>query len=496
MKFESTPHTDTVTSSRHAPVQRNKDSFNQFPSFFNAQDHTGGDFIQRKCLDKEIGEQTECNRVNTDVDGTRYFFKVNCDEYKDDSEQKLKDAAEGIPDEGTVAIHGFASEEGPPAFNANLACARAVKARDTIQAVLSKKGFEATILIFSHGASPGNRPRMRSVVVAHKGREVDTVPYVSCPPDPNLKVNSVGEYIQLIECVESTTHFSPLETLALLRQIYYGKPWSVTSQTDLWDAVIPFSVTPDPKKLHPDLFKALGNNVNVEGRDIGHVFTGLQAMMLPLNRVTLSALPPKDIATVDMDNEAFATWGGDLGATAAAMVACWSLESIHRLRSEDCGKMGMPMALQFYFTKVQAPDEDLEGDMDAYLIRANAKGIPCTNSAMNPLVLSGPVSQMFKNFYNSRARTGSSMRNRYHCFAEVLGAQISNRTITNKSKLIERYHPAVSDFAKTYFVKIMKEAKGPYPPHAIMPHGHQSIRLETHSAAAIEIFLNWLEQKL
>jgi hypothetical protein len=61
-----------------------------------------------------------------------------------------------------LSIHGFASEEGPSAFNDNLSCSRAEKAR----LVLMNSGITASqIRLYKHGATAGPRPERRSVVI-------------------------------------------------------------------------------------------------------------------------------------------------------------------------------------------------------------------------------------------------------------------------------------------------------------------------------------------
>ena len=56
------------------------------------------------------------------------------------------------------------------------------------------------------------------------------------------------------------------------------------------------------------LMKALKASQTVDGIDLGHVLTGIDAMMQPGN----VAVP----VTPDLPNEAWATWAGDLGSAA------------------------------------------------------------------------------------------------------------------------------------------------------------------------------------
>ena len=127
----------------------------------------------------------------------------------------------------------------------------------------------------------------------------------------------------------------------------------------------------------------------MQGVDVGHISTGVEAMRCPRPRVVLSRLLPA--GTVSMDNEAFATWGGEPGAAAAAMVACWDMSSSERLRSDDCGRRDPPQGLAFYLTAIQAPLEDLEGDIASFVLRAEL-GVPCRGSVMAPLAQTGSAS--------------------------------------------------------------------------------------------------------
>ncbi len=285
----------------------------------------------------------------------------------------------------------------------------------------------------------------------------------------------------------------------MLRQLYYGKSWSVTSRTSRWDNVIPCS----PNLGHPgrilgnNLFEALRNSAVVQGVDVGHVFTGLEAMTCPRRQIVMSRLLP--LGTVRMDNEAFATWGGDVGAAAAAMVACWDMSRTERARSEDCGYNSMPMALTYYFSRVHAPPEDLEGDIAPFVMRAAELGISCRGSMQRRFNPTRPISQIFAAFYNNTGSRGRTHRNRYQCFAEIIGAQVVGNRIQNRRQLIARYAPAVASFAEAFYAKIMMDIRGysgPGTSARLVPHGHSVIRLNQHTVNALNLFFNWLQARL
>ncbi len=202
--------------------------------------------------------------------------------------------------------------------------------------------------------------------------------------------------------------------------MYYGKPWSATSQTSLWDDVIPCSsdIGHPQRRLGKNLFQSLHDSAVVGGVDVGHIFTGLESMVCPQRQVVVSRL--MSLGTVQMDNEAFATWGGDLGATAAAMVACWDMSNAERARSEDCGYSVNPMALDFYFHQIHAPREDLEGDIAPFVMRAAESSVACGRSSMHAYALTSPISSVFANFYRNSGPAGGTSQNRYRCFAEAI----------------------------------------------------------------------------
>ena len=314
----------------------------------------------------------------------------------------------------------------------------------------------------------------------------------SCPPASGAGVRTLGEYIQLIRCAEVKTGFPPKKMLALLRQMYYGKPWSATAQDPTWDFVIPCS--PDlgnPKdKLGEPLFEALHNTVTIEGADLGHVFTGLEAMTCPASSVTLekSKFRMGIKLTVDLSNESFATWGGDVGSAAGAFVACWMMTNQERATKgkDDCHQGSTPESLMQYFVKRQAPPEDLEGDIAPFVIRAAESGA-CGGSLEKRFTPQAPISSIFTSFFYNRGSTGMTSRDRYQCFAEAIGATVVNGEITNRAALIQKYERGVFSFAWAYYVNLKKEIPRSDP---IVP------LLERNSRAALHLFFDWFQARI
>lgn len=347
---------------------------------------------------------------------------------------------------------------------------------------------------------PACKGKVRSDALA-RYRRADVIIYtermpspqtVSCPPASGAGVQTLGEYIELIRCAEARTGLDPRTMLALLRQMYYGKPWSATTQDPNWNFVIPCS--PDignPKdRLGQSLFDALHSTVTIEGTDLGHVFAGLEAMTCPASSVTLekSKFGVGMKLTVDLSNESFATWGGDLGSVAGAFVACWMMTNQERATKgkDDCHQGGMPESLEQYFVKRQSPPADLEGDIAPFVIRA-AEGGACGNSLEQQFTPQAPMSRIFTDFFYNQGPSGKTSRDRYQCFVEAIGATVVNGKITNRAALINKYQPGVLSFAWAYYVNLKKEIPRSDP---IVP------MLDSKSTTALHLFFDWLQARM
>src|SRR5262249_14998068 len=137
-------------------------------------------------------------------------------------------------------------------------------------------------------------------------------------------------------------------------------------------------------------------------------------------------------AVAALPNEAFATWGGDLGAAAAADVACPQLGSA-AASLDNCGKQAPPQTLRFYFDH-HAPPQDLEGDIDPFIVRAAEQGISCAGSAGTPFIPSRAISDIIADAYIDPTSTvGAARENRYACMLMLLGATISGKSVTNRA---------------------------------------------------------------
>ncbi len=399
----------------------------------------------------------------------------------------------------TLHITGFTDCVGTADENSDLRMKRAYAVENYFTGVL---GVDPKRIVVEMAAdteyvtannTPEGRSRNRSVALYLGAPKT-----LDCPPLSNAPANTLDDYIDLIRCAERISGYTPPQMLTMLRQMYYGKSWSATSQTDMWDKVIPCSPNIGKPKtmLGPKLFGALWSSATVQGVDVGHIFTGLEAMTCPKSSVTVSTSLP--LGTVKMENEAFATWGGDVAAAAAAMVACWNMDDAERANSLDCGNEPIPQGLPFYFIAVQTTPEDLEGDIDSFLMRAAENGIPCAGSAMQTFNPSRPVSEMFASYYHNAGPLGRTHQDRYRCFVEAIGGKVVGKKIDNRSDLIRKHRAAIESFAETYYLKIMMDARGASigVPQRIIAHGTSVTRLQFHAVNALNLLFDWIDHHL
>jgi hypothetical protein len=260
--------------------------------------------------------------------------------------------------------------------------------------------------------------------------------------------------------------------LSMLRQAYYG--------SGHWGEVIPCGTLGGATALgmlrggHRALYDSLIASKVVAGVDLGHVFTGLEAMVCPSPEVEIEVFGPNPI--VAMPNEEFATWGGDLGSAAAS-------------RTHDEADRGLRRGWTHYFGTAgsMASYEDLRGDIDAFVIRAGlAAGCPGTRMTALP-ALTTPISQLLLGYYG--AGPAVSVADRFRCSVEALGGTIAGGRITNKSALVTAMSPRVRSFAETFYLSLVT-----IPLFAIGPL--EAILLSRYSGQVCELFVDWLESQL
>jgi hypothetical protein len=122
--------------------------------------------VQRVCGPGPIGHPTACTGLEGDIPGERYLFRANCDDFLNDlQEKRLRAYAATLADGASIKIHGFASEEGDPEFNADLSCARALKGQGVISDVVVGAGKTVTYERFAHGGTAGDRVERRNITI-------------------------------------------------------------------------------------------------------------------------------------------------------------------------------------------------------------------------------------------------------------------------------------------------------------------------------------------
>jgi hypothetical protein len=322
---------------------------------------------------------------------------------------------------------------------------------------------------------------------------------VTAPPPPMLssyaRATDLPGYIALVRELERQfPDRNSLEVLAMLRQAYYGKPWSVDT-TPQWSDVLP--VAPNPGNpasrigsAPGGLFDALKDSQEVAGTDVGHIFVGLEAFFHQTSDVALTQeILGRHVIlrTVNMPNTEFATWGGDVGAAAARPVLDDELG--HAPRSDaDC-------------FRAEAPDQDLEGDLDAYAMVAGGggpRGLEAMLQAPGTSAPGTPVSQVLYEYFLGSSRLAGARSTKYRDFATGIGATVSGRTITNRAAVIASIAPRVGDFADMFFWGKYRAAKGTAAAAAYMVYGAAAIALALvrKTLIMVGIFLDWIEARL
>ena len=328
-------------------------------------------------------------------------------------------------------------------------------------------------------------------------------PSVTCPPTSAIRANTLAEYIDLVKCAENATNLQPLNMLSALRQLYYGsESWSA-SKNSLWDTVIPCKLKYSWPPSLEYLYKSLQQSQVVDGKDIGHIFTGLESMVCPQKNVTISKSKFGIGVTLptNISNELFATWVGDFGSAVGRYSACFAmignatpqdLDNVCDIKAAD---MSDPVKLMqnklnlFYHIKKFAPNTDIEGDIGAFVIRAAENNIPCSNSQMVKLNINQPVSSMLGGYFFN-LNPAKNNNNRIQCFVEIIGGSISNKKITNKGYLNRTYATQVSYFAQLAYANDVR-IKGSHILQGPLLQG-----LNKNVDLILNYFWTWLEQRL
>lgn len=302
-----------------------------------------------------------------------------------------------------------------------------------------------------------------------------------------------ASYVELVRALERQfPERTPRQVLAMLRQVYYGMPWSADT-TSQWQEVLPASPRPgDPRRRAGSgagsLFEALQRSQgSIPGLDIAHVFAGLEALLNPTAQVELEVLGPNVV--VAMPNTEFATWGGDLGSAAGQALADPDIGASQRSDRE-------------YFND-KASADDLEGNIDAYGIVRGAGGRSGLGRALagggTPPAQGTRVSEILAQYYGQgSSRLATAHTNRYRDFAASIGGRVEGNRIANREDLVLTIAPRVGSFARVWYWKEYKRVHG-----AVQTAAAYTVRdpvvtvLATlKSQIMVRFFLQWVEQRL
>jgi outer membrane protein OmpA-like peptidoglycan-associated protein len=154
-----------------------------------------GGTLQRACHPSGIGnpECPESDDTHQFVDGLLFPFKLNCDDPDKGADEQLSNLAKALKPDSRIAIHGYASVDGPKDFNERLSCARALKAKS----ILTAGGIpESSITnVVSHGPTPGPAEKRRSVtlVIVGPSPKNDPAEPRDVPSKVDVKTTHPGE---------------------------------------------------------------------------------------------------------------------------------------------------------------------------------------------------------------------------------------------------------------------------------------------------------------
>jgi hypothetical protein len=360
-------------------------------------------------------------------------------------------------------------------------------------------GNQTVQRLLSDRVGVGERPRSPAV----QRNVLPPPPATAVRPDParaaqiardvaRYRTTTMAGYVRAVQALEAAhPRTSPRRILAMLRQFYYGRPWSA-STTEQWRDVLPESPDmPDPRSSpHAGLYQALQQSQVVDGTDVGHLLAGLEALLNPRRQVELEIPGPNFVVT--MPNAEFATWGGDLGSAAGQAVADQDLRP--PARSD-----------RHYFANMVS-GADLAGNIDAFVIQRGAAasgGLAAMLGQGRPPGSGTAVSEMLRQYYLAPdTALGRAHANRYRSFVGIIGGRISGRAITNRAELVPAMARRVSSFARLWYANEYRNASVPGVGHLgaaqalFSPGPGLLLRLLTKSAAMVGLFLDWLQARL
>jgi len=375
-----------------------------------------------------------------------------------------------------LRISGYSDCIGNEANNILLRRARAKSIESLLgpsarsRVVFAEEAPEGTYV--SKNDTVEGRARNRSVVISYS-KSIDRS--VNVCQDVAKEKKTLEEYIQLIRCIEKAYYEQdPREMLSLLRQRYQGaEKWSC-AYNKYWPSVIPCSKDFSPKSLSSFnfydprnrkdgwyLLEALCTRKSQaaqivgdkdKGIDMGHVFTGLEAMTCPQKSIKFPGAEGDYIRRIRVTNEAFATWAGDLGSAVGQYLV-------------DQEFRGSKKGLDEYFRHSGKPasEADLLGDIDCYSIRCGLLNIDCENSRMKKIKpFDKKISKILAEYYlGADGPLAGKVNQRFSCFWKAMGgAVILGNHPSNPKGLSNKLYYSIFAASKVFYSAYAVKARG------------------------------------
>ena len=358
--------------------------------------------------------------------------------------------------------------------------------RKTRSRVVTKKAAPKDTYVADNATVAGRATNRGVVIEFYQDLSVEGEVIAARECKAPRKARSFDDYVFLVMCVEQALPtYPPRKILSLLRQIYYGdESWSQKKDRRWKDVITCGLKLPSPVAALGKLLKALQDSQEIEDTDLGHVFTGLEAMCCPKPSVEISIRGPNPV--VKMPNVEFATWGGDLGSAVGLKVYD---EYDKNLPTQDWDKYLLA-------PNTRAGTADFNGDIDAYAIGSFLSGKCAQVSKTAITQINTPISKLLYDYYVDDTMPPSHMRQlrlgRIGCFIQGIGGETSGVIIKDKPTLYDALSGRVSAFAEAYYTALRR------PHHSILnlyPSGiGTKILSNTHQA--VQQFVYWLEGQL
>ncbi len=349
--------------------------------------------------------------------------------------------------------------------------------------VLTKKAASKDTYITDNTSSEGRAKNRGVVIEFYQDLSVPGEIISARECKAPRKATSFDDYVFLVMCVEQAfPSYSPRKILSLLRQIYFGdESWSKKKDKRWNDVITCRAKLPSPVTTLGKLLKALHDSQEVEDTDLGHVFTGLEAMCCPKPSVEISMTGPNPV--VKMPSVEFATWGGDLGSAIGLKVYD---EYDKNLPTQDWDKYLLA-------PNTRAGTADFNGDIDAYAIGAFLTGKCAQLSKTAITKIDTPISKLLHDYYVDDSQPLWQMRKlRVGCFLQGIGGETWGVVIKDKPALYDALSARVGSFATAYYTALR------WSHHTLLNKYPSGIgtKILANTQEAVPQFVYWLEGQL